>query len=145
MKTIKNIKKFYYEVTIKEQHLDTFGHVNNAVYLQLLEEARWEFITENGYGLKEIQSLKKGPVILDTNIKFIREIKLREKIIIETFCTELKPKIIKIKHFIRNIENQTCTEAEFIMAFMDLETRKIINQPLEWIKALGIELTDERV
>ena len=31
------------------------------------------------------------------------------------------------------------------MAFMDLETRKIINQPLEWIKALGIELTDERV
>ncbi len=64
MNSIRNIKKFYYEVIIKEQHLDTFGHVNNAVYMQLFEEARWEFITENGYGLKEIQLLKKGPVIL---------------------------------------------------------------------------------
>lgn len=60
MSNIKNIQKFYYELTIKEHHLDTFGHVNNAVYLELFEEARWEFISENGYGLKKIQNEKKG-------------------------------------------------------------------------------------
>ncbi|MGY3804537.1 acyl-CoA thioesterase [Pigmentibacter ruber] len=143
MSNIKNIQKFYYELTIKEHHLDTFGHVNNAVYLELFEEARWEFISENGYGLKKIQNEKKGPIILDTSIKFLKELKLREKIIIETFCTEVSKKIIKIKHFIRNSENTICTEADFTMAFFDLERRKIIEQPKEWLQALGIHFIDE--
>lgn len=30
-----------YPVVIREHHLDTFGHVNNAAYLDILEEARW--------------------------------------------------------------------------------------------------------
>ena len=42
-------KIFEYPLTIKEFHLDTFGHVNNATYLQIYEEARWEFINQNGY------------------------------------------------------------------------------------------------
>ena len=41
-------KIFTYEMLIKEKHLDTFGHVNNATYFELLEEARWDFITNNG-------------------------------------------------------------------------------------------------
>ena len=34
-----------YALVIREQHLDTFGHVNNAKYLEILEEARWDLIT----------------------------------------------------------------------------------------------------
>ncbi len=45
--------KASYDVLILESHLDTFGHVNNAAYLTLFEESRWDFITKNGYGLKE--------------------------------------------------------------------------------------------
>ena len=37
---------FEYELVIKECHLDSFGHVNNAIYVQLYEEARWDFITK---------------------------------------------------------------------------------------------------
>ena len=54
--------EFIYTVMIKENHLDTFGHVNNAAYLTLYEEARWDFITKNGYGLEVIQNEKKGPM-----------------------------------------------------------------------------------
>ena len=46
---------FVYETLIRESHLDTFGHVNNATYLQLYEEARWELITRNGYGLAKVR------------------------------------------------------------------------------------------
>ena len=35
---------FEYPVIIREQHLDSYGHVNNATYLQLAEEARWEMM-----------------------------------------------------------------------------------------------------
>ena len=74
-----------YEVLIKESNLDTFGHVNNAVYLELFEEARWDLVTKNGYGLKEVLERKVGPIILEINIRFMKEIGLREKIKIETF------------------------------------------------------------
>ena len=54
---------FYYEMMIREHHLDSYGHVNNATYVEILEEARWECITQRGYGYKEVQQQKKGPVI----------------------------------------------------------------------------------
>ena len=73
-----------YPITVKESHLDTFGHINNATYLQILEEARWNLITERGFGLNYIQQIKQGPVILEVNIKFLKEIGLRENIKITT-------------------------------------------------------------
>jgi Acyl-ACP thioesterase len=45
-----------YDLLIRGHHLDTFGHVNNAKYLQILEEARWDVITRNGYSLDEVAS-----------------------------------------------------------------------------------------
>ena len=65
---------YEYELTILEQHLDTFGHVNNAVYLTLYEEARWDFITKNNLGLKEILDKKIGPVLLDVQLTFKAEL-----------------------------------------------------------------------
>ena len=62
-----------YRLLIVEHHVDSLGHVNNATYLALLEEARWDVITKNGYGFKEVQKERKGPVILDVMLKFQRE------------------------------------------------------------------------
>ena len=42
---------FVYYLIIRESHLDTFGHLNNATYLQLFEEARWDYITNRGFGV----------------------------------------------------------------------------------------------
>mgnify|MGYP002626401055 CR=1 FL=1 len=67
---------YRHEVLIKEKHLDTMGHMNNATYLQLFEEARWDLITANGFGLKEIQQKKQGPTILEINLRFKKEIRL---------------------------------------------------------------------
>ena len=71
-----------YPILIKESDLDTFGHVNNATYLKLFEEARWDLITKNGYGIKTIRETKLGPTILEIKIRFLKELRLREKITI---------------------------------------------------------------
>src|SRR5579864_8644527 len=38
-------------ITIGESQLDSFGHLNNARYLELFEQARWDVITERGSAL----------------------------------------------------------------------------------------------
>ena len=52
---MKDTPIFEYQVLIQEVHLDSFGHVNNAAYVMLYEEARWDFITKQGFGLDYIQ------------------------------------------------------------------------------------------
>ncbi len=51
---------FEQATVIREQHLDTFGHVNNARYLELFEQARWDFITDNGFGLEQVKASGTG-------------------------------------------------------------------------------------
>lgn len=128
-----------YTVQIKEHHLDTFGHVNNAVYLELLEEARWELITERGYGLKEVLKYKKGPIVLEMNIKFLKELKLREKIQITfEFVAGGNGKIGHGKQQMINEKNEVCCEASITMGFFDLDARKLILPTNEWKKVIEI-------
>jgi YbgC/YbaW family acyl-CoA thioester hydrolase len=130
-------KVFDYKITVKEFHLDTFGHMNNAVYLQIFEEARWELVTTHGYGLKKVLETGIGPTILEVNLRFMKEIKLREEITIQTVMTELKGKIFKIKQTILKADGAPAAEAVFTAALFDLKQRKIISPTQEWLEACG--------
>ncbi|MCX7124714.1 MAG: acyl-CoA thioesterase [Gammaproteobacteria bacterium] len=131
-------KTFSYPIIIKESYLDTFGHVNNATYLTLFEEARWDFITKNGYGLKRIKETGLGPTILEIKLQFLKEIRLREEITIETKVIFYKNKIGKIaQQMIRN--GEICCEAEFTVGLFSLKERKLVLPTPEWLLAVGIE------
>lgn len=138
MAQIKQAKKFFYPIMIREGHLDTFGHMNNATYLQILEEARWEIIAINGYGLQQIQEKQIGPVILEINIRFMKELKVREKVVIETQCTAADGKISKLTQEIRNENGEVCCRSVFTIAVFNLKTRKIIEPMQDWYDALGV-------
>ena len=127
-----------YEIIIRESHLDTFGHMNNAAYLVLFEEARWELITKNGYGLNEVIKQQKGPVILDIEIRFKKEIKLREKIKITTELVSHERKISKFKQDMIKEDGTVAAELNLTFGFFDLQTRRLINPTPEWKKAIGL-------
>lgn len=128
-----------YQMTIIETHIDTLGHVNNATYLQIFEEARWELITKNGYGLKEVHEKQQSPIVLGVEIKFLKEIKNREKIIIRTRCFDYTGKIGKIEQNAFNEKGEAACTALFTFGFFDLKTRRLIPPTPEWIKAIGME------
>ncbi|MBY0371292.1 acyl-CoA thioesterase [bacterium] len=131
------VKEHSYETIILESHLDTLGHVNNAVYLELFEEARWDFITRGGYGLKEVQERKQGPIILEVNVRFSRELHLRDKIKITSKLVSLTGKIGKLEQIVYNGAGEESAKALFTMGFFDLKARKLIAPTPEWLKAGG--------
>ena len=132
-------KKFEYKTQILEHHLDSFGHVNNAKYLELFEMARWDFISKNGYGLKEIAQYRKGPIVLDVHCRYKRELVNRETITIVSTATEHKQKIMRMSQTIIKETGEVAAEAEFTFGFMDLELRKMIHPTPEWLRAIGME------
>jgi acyl-CoA thioester hydrolase len=128
-----------YPILIREAHLDTFGHVNNATYMNLYEEARWELITGNGYGLKIVQELKQGPVILEASIKFMRELKLREEITITTELMNYTGRIGQLKQQMIKADGNIASEAFFTLGLFDLVQRRLIEPTPAWKRAIGLE------
>jgi YbgC/YbaW family acyl-CoA thioester hydrolase len=127
-----------YEVLIRESHLDTFGHMNNAAYLVLFEEARWEFITRNGYGLKEVQELQQGPVVLELSMKFRKEITLREKIRITTRLVDHQRKITRLHQEMLKEDGSVATEIDLVFGLFDLKTRRLVEPTPAWKKGIGL-------
>ncbi|MCB0309429.1 MAG: acyl-CoA thioesterase, partial [Bdellovibrionales bacterium] len=128
---------FDYSLTIQEVDLDSFGHLNNAVYLRLFEQARWQFIAERGFGLREIQEKGVGPVILDLSIRFVKELRARDEIKIRSQAVSFSGKIGKIKQWMERDGICVC-EAIFTIGFWNIHQRKLIPATPEWRNAIGL-------
>ena len=127
---------FVYKTQIKEKDLDTLGHVNNAKYLELFEEARWDFITNNGFGIDRVIKEKQSPVVLEIQIRFKRELKNREHIQICSIASGWRDKVGKIQQYILNESGAVACEAEFTVGFFDLQQRKLIPISADFEKAI---------
>lgn len=131
--------KFHHEypVLIRESHLDVFGHVNNAAYLEIFEEARWDWITRNGFGLKEIRERGIGPVVLEVSLRFQREATNREKVVIKSRTLEYEGKIGTVEQVMVRADGKASCTALFTVALFDTKARKLISPTPEWLAAVG--------
>ena len=130
---------FEYPLMIREFHLDTFGHVNNATYLEIFEEARWELITKNGYGLKECHQRMIGPIILAVDMQFKKELKNRERVMVRSHCFDYKGKICKIQQTLFNQKEEISCSALFTFGLFDMKARKLIDPTPEWLIAISMD------
>ncbi|MFN9066866.1 MAG: acyl-CoA thioesterase [Bdellovibrionales bacterium] len=127
---------FYYDLIIREHHLDSYGHVNNATYVQILEEARWEDITQRGYGYEKVQETQIGPVILEVSVKFRKELKLREKVKVTVETQPMRGKIGVINQTILKEDGSVALEGYVTYGMFDLKARKLIEATPEWLQAI---------
>jgi len=133
------LKEFSHHIIIKKEHLDVFGHVNNAEYLRLYEEARWKLIHQEGLDEKTVVAEQIGPVILNINVSFKKEILLDEKIEIKLTDTFIKNRYLYvIKQAMIKDNGDIASEIELLLGLMDLKKRKLIEPDSRWLGALGL-------
>lgn len=81
--------------------LDSYNHINNAVYLNYFEHARWEFFRQ--LDLYKILSEQDNlPVVADIHIRYQREIRLFDELMIESSCIQERPYLV-FRQKIRNL------------------------------------------
>jgi acyl-CoA thioester hydrolase len=131
-----------YHLVILERHIDSFGHVNNAAYLEVLEEARWDLITRNGYGLDEVHRLGIGPIVLDAHLRFVRELRNRQAVTIRSWVDSYSGRIGTLDQQVFDDASRLCCDAKFTIALFDLASRKVIRPTPEWARALGLRPED---
>lgn len=89
-----------YRLQVREYELDQFGHVNNAVYLQYAEAAKWDFFRKIG-ALDVIGSGECFPVVMENNVRYIRELHGGDFVRIDTVW-ETTGKILHFRHVLFN-------------------------------------------
>ncbi len=131
-------KIHFYSFTVKESDLDTFQHMNNAVYLRIFEEARWDWINLGGFGLAEIQKRQMGPMLLEVNLRFRGELKARDEVVIESKVVNVRRQLHKCVQEMKFKKNgEVACRGELTFGFVNLQTKELMAPPTEWLKALG--------
>jgi thioesterase-3 len=126
------------KILISEAHLDSYGHLNNARYHELFEQARWDLITERGYGLETINRTKIGPVVLEVNVKFLRELAPREPIVIRSHLLSYEGKVGKLQQLMVKADGAVACESVYTFGLFDMGRRKLIEPTPAWAYAVGL-------
>ncbi|MCX6281290.1 MAG: acyl-CoA thioesterase [Bacteroidetes bacterium] len=84
-----------YKCTIKVRgyELDSYGHVNNSVFFNYFEQARWE-VFENAGLLDQITTLGLFLVVTEANIRYQHEVRLGDEVEISTLVKKDEPFIV---------------------------------------------------
>ncbi len=126
-----------HKVKILENHLDTFGHVNNSKYLEIFEQARWEIICDAGWGVDDIKRKGMGPVVLEVYIKFLAEVKNREEVDIISIPASWKGKIGKFKQKMVKSDGSLASEIDLVFGFFDTKERGLVEPPKDWLDLMA--------
>lgn len=94
------MKRSSYRLTVRGYELDSFGHVNNSVYLQYAETALWNFFKVSGL-LNTIIEQGLFPVILESSQRYIHELHMLDEVRIDTELS-CSGGIVSYKHNIIN-------------------------------------------
>ncbi len=109
---------------VRSYELDSFGHVNNAVYLNYLEFARGEFLRLRGLSFADFHRWKVFPYVIRINIEyksssgFDDELEITGKITNQTYTS------FTLEKEIFNLSTQKlAAKAEVVLAFVNEKQR----------------------
>ncbi|MGK5630835.1 acyl-CoA thioesterase [Streptomyces sp. URMC 123] len=109
-----------YSCPLRWSDMDAFGHVNNAVFLRYLEEARIDFMfrpaREGG-----VSSLAGGAVVARHEIDYLRPLVHRhEPVTVETWVTKLGAASMTVSYEVKD-EEQVYARALTVVVPFDLK------------------------
>jgi acyl-CoA thioester hydrolase len=115
------------DVTFRD--LDAFGHVNNAVYLTYLENARVTYMRE----VLGVDSLEDILVIVaSVAIDFRSRASLGETLEVGSRVTRAGQKSFDLDHEIRGADGRLVAEAHTVLVAFDYEKDGAILIPADW-------------
>ncbi len=109
---------------IRGYHCDAYGHVNNARYLELLEEARWEFL-EPALQEKFFESRNLLFIVVNINISYKKSLVPNQDVLIKITNVVYNNKSMVVTQEIRDVVSDTlCSSAEVTFVLLNSTTGK---------------------
>ncbi len=128
---------FFVDVTVRGYELDTQGHLNQAVYLQYAEHARWELLRAAGLPQEKLLADGVGPVALEVTVKFRRELRGGERVRVSCRFDYGQGKTFTVAQQILKEDGTVAAEIMGVAGILDLTTRRLVADPAGRLAALA--------
>lgn len=130
---------FHYELKVRSYNLDSFGHVNNAVYFNYLEEARCDYMESRGLSFNDFEQWKSYAFVVSAEIKYKSPARYGDVLDIRGGFSSSKRTSFTIDYQIFNTTtNKICATAQMTFAFVN-DREKLIPIPKEFREKMKIE------
>jgi acyl-CoA thioester hydrolase len=128
---------FSVPVTVRGYELDTQGHLNQAVYLQYSEHARWELLRAAGIPQDKLIAGGIGPVVLEANVKYLRELRSGDQVDVTCEFVWAEGKVFRLRQRIVKADGTVAADITVVGGILDLVQRRLVPDPAARLGALA--------
>lgn len=124
-------KEFKVVYKVRNHDIDAYGHVNNAAYLRIIEDAMVDYLEELGVHLLALGKQGISVYMSEISLKYLRPAFLGDKLTIATTFTKVsKVKMLWFNEIFRENDEELLTRVDGKAAFVN-EGGKVIPIPPE--------------
>ena len=135
------MKVFRSQLRVRAYELDSFGHANHAVFLNYLEQARFEALAAGGFSYEEIQARGWAIHVVRVEVDYRAELMLDDALEIETWIADYRRTTMvfgqRILRSRGDAEGSVIASESQVVAVWIGENRRPMRVPAEMRVALG--------
>ncbi|MBW5425354.1 thioesterase [Streptomyces sp. BG9H] len=130
---------FSVSVGVRGYETDSQGHLNQAVYLQYAEHARWSLLRAAGITQADLLGKGVGPVALENTIRYRAELRAGDETTVSCAFVWGERKTFRIEQIITKADGTVAATVSSLGGLLDLKERRMVEDPREYFRALASE------
>ena len=133
---------FFIEVTVGSDAIDSYGHVNNTVYIGWLEQCAWAHSAAVGYSEERCLEMERGMAVRKLEVEYLAACYEGDRIRIGNWLIANDGKLRATRQFqLLNVtRNQVAMRGQVLYVCMNLKTGKPVRMPAEFLAAYEISI-----
>ena len=128
-------RRFHVKIPVRFRDLDPMGHVNNAVYLTWIENARIEFLRRLG-AFEKPDTTEMAMILARVELDFCAPVGFGDEIEVGVRTARLGTKSFDLAYELRRGEEVVANATTVLVAY-DYESKSSREIPDEWRKRLA--------
>ncbi|GAA2222581.1 MULTISPECIES: acyl-CoA thioesterase [Streptomyces] len=128
---------FSVPVTVRGYETDVQGHLNQAVYLNYAEHARWSLLHAAGISQSALVGSGVGPVALETTIRYERELLAGDEVRVTCAFEWSGGKTFRIEQTVVKADGTVAAQITAVGGILDLEQRRLVADPAAVFRKLA--------
>ncbi|OJA04407.1 thioesterase family protein [Halomonas sp. QHL1] len=112
------------QLRVRGYHLDGYGHVNNARYLEFMEEGRWDFFDQHPEMIKELHQAGRAFVVVNLNIDYLAAARQGDDLEVLTGIIDVGERSGLCHHRIVRKDGTVIARADLTFVLLDMRANK---------------------
>lgn len=136
---------FFIRVRVTPDDIDSYGHVNNAVYIRWLEACAWAHSSAVGFPESRCLELARGMAVRTIHADYLAACFEGDDIEVGNWLVENDGRLRARRRFqvINRTREQVAMRAEVDYFCMNLDTGRPVRMPPEFVSGYAVRIVDD--